>query len=58
MRNRYAGAMALCFVLDEVQTGMYRTGPFLAAHHFKVEPDMALLAKAISGGLVPLGARC
>jgi ornithine--oxo-acid transaminase len=44
------------FVLDEVQTGMYRTGPFLAAHHFRVEPDMVILAKAMSGGLVPCGA--
>jgi ornithine--oxo-acid transaminase len=47
---------ATLFVLDEVQTGMYRTGPFLAAHHFNVEPDMAILAKAMSGGLVPSGA--
>lgn len=44
------------FVLDEVQTGMYRTGPFLAAHSFAVEPDMVVLAKAMSGGLVPCGA--
>jgi ornithine--oxo-acid transaminase len=44
------------FVLDEVQTGMYRTGSFLAAHHFGVEPDMVVLAKAMSGGLVPCGA--
>ena len=44
------------FVLDEVQTGMYRTGKFLAAHHFGVEPDMVILAKAMSGGLVPCGA--
>src|SRR6202043_2089278 len=44
------------FVLDEVQTGMFRTGPFLAAHHFDVEPDMVVLAKAMSGGLVPSGA--
>ena len=44
------------FVLDEVQTGMYRTGSFLAAHHFGVEPDMVILAKAMSGGLVPCGA--
>ena len=56
------GAQALCrrhgalFVLDEVQTGMYRTGPFLAAHHFRVEPDMVVLAKALSGGLIPCGA--
>jgi ornithine--oxo-acid transaminase len=44
------------FVLDEVQTGMYRTGEFLAAHHFGVEPDMVILAKALSGGLIPVGA--
>ena len=44
------------FVLDEVQTGMYRTGPFLAAHRFQVEPDMVILAKALSGGLIPVGA--
>ncbi|SRR5579871_2164722 len=44
------------FVLDEVQTGMYRTGTFLAAHHLGVEPDMVILAKALSGGLVPVGA--
>jgi len=43
-------------VLDEVQTGMYRTGPFLAAQHFGVEPDMVVLAKALSGGLVPVSA--
>jgi len=44
------------FVLDEVQTGMFRTGHFLAAHHFGVEPDMVVLAKALSGGLVPVSA--
>lgn len=43
-------------VLDEVQTGMFRTGRFLAAHHFDVQPDMLVLAKALSGGLVPVGA--
>lgn len=43
-------------VLDEVQTGFYRTGKFLAAHHWDVEPDMVVLAKALSGGLVPSGA--
>jgi len=55
-------AQALCrrhgtlFVLDELQTGFYRTGAFLAAHHFGVEPDMIILAKALSGGLIPVGA--
>jgi ornithine--oxo-acid transaminase len=44
------------FILDEVQTGMYRTGKFLAAHEFALQPDMVVLAKALSGGLVPVGA--
>lgn len=44
------------FVLDEVQTGVWRTGPFLAAHHYDVQPDMVILAKALSGGLIPVGA--
>ena len=44
------------FVLDEVQTGMFRTGKFLAAHSFDVQPDMVVLAKALSGGLVPVAA--
>jgi ornithine--oxo-acid transaminase len=43
-------------VLDEVQTGMFRTGLFLAAHHFHVQADMVVLAKALSGGLVPVSA--
>lgn len=43
-------------VMDEVQTGMYRTGPFLASHHYSAEPDMVILAKALSGGLIPSGA--
>jgi len=61
-REYMQGAQALCrrygtlFVLDEVQTGMFRTGPFLAAHSFGVEPDMVVLAKALSGGLIPAGA--
>jgi ornithine--oxo-acid transaminase len=56
------GVQALCkrygtlFVLDEVQTGMFRSGKFLAAQHFDLQPDMVILAKALSGGLVPVGA--
>jgi len=43
-------------VFDEVQTGFYRTGKFLAAQHFGVHADMVVLAKALSGGLIPSGA--
>ena len=35
---------------------MYRTGTFLAAHQFDVQPDMVVLAKALSGGLMPVSA--
>jgi ornithine--oxo-acid transaminase len=56
------GAAALCrkygtlLVADEVQTGLGRTGRFLAVEHWNVEPDMVCLAKALSGGFVPVGA--
>jgi ornithine--oxo-acid transaminase len=44
------------FVSDEIQTGIGRTGKFLAGEHWGIEPDMVLLAKALSGGHVPVGA--
>jgi len=56
------GAAALCkkygtiFIADEIQTGLGRTGRFLAVEHWNVEPDMVLLSKALSGGHVPVGA--
>jgi len=40
----------------EVQTGLGRTGRFLAVEHWGIEPDMVLLAKSLSGGQVPVGA--
>ncbi len=43
-------------VLDEIQTGLGRTGRLFALEHEGVVPDMLLLAKALSGGLVPVGA--
>jgi ornithine--oxo-acid transaminase len=44
------------FVIDEVQTGMFRTGTFLASHQFELHPDIVILAKALSGGLMPVSA--
>ena len=41
---------------DEVQTGIGRTGRFLALEHWQLQPDMICVAKALSGGLVPIGA--
>jgi ornithine--oxo-acid transaminase len=56
------GALALCrkfgtlFIADEIQTGLGRTGRFLAVEHWDIEPDIVLLAKSLSGGHVPIGA--
>ena len=44
------------FVIDEVQTGLGRTGRFLALEHWGVAPDMVTIAKSLSGGYVPAGA--
>jgi ornithine--oxo-acid transaminase len=44
------------FVCDEVQTGIGRTGRFLALEHWDLQPDIICVAKALSGGLVPIGA--
>jgi ornithine--oxo-acid transaminase len=48
-----AGAL---LIVDEVQTGLGRTGKFLAVEHWGIEPDMVTLSKALSGGFVPVGA--
>ena len=50
---RSAGAL---LILDEVQTGLGRTGKFLALEHWDVEPDMVTISKSLSGGYVPVGA--
>ncbi len=44
------------FVADEIQTGLGRTGKFWAIDHWGVKPDMILMAKALSGGFIPVGA--
>jgi len=43
-------------VIDEVQTGMGRTGRFLCHQHWGLEPDIVTVSKALSGGYVPVGA--
>lgn len=42
------------FMADEVQTGIARTGKMLACDHEGVRPDVLILGKAISGGLMPV----
>jgi len=56
------GAKELCessnvlFIADEIQTGLARTGKMLACDHEDVRPDILLLGKALSGGMLPVSA--
>ncbi len=60
--NYLSEAARLCkragtlLVVDEVQAGLGRTGKFLASHWDSVDPDLVLVAKALSGGFIPVGA--
>ncbi len=49
------GALEPLLIVDEVQTGIGRTGTWFAHHHEDVAPDMVTLAKGLGGGL-PIGA--
>jgi acetylornithine aminotransferase len=44
----------ILLIVDEVQTGIYRTGEFLASNLYDIEPDIITLAKGLGGG-VPIG---
>ena len=49
-------AANVLFIADEVQTGIARTGKLLACDHEGVKPDILILGKAISGGVLPVSA--
>lgn len=44
----------ILLIVDEVQTGIYRCGSFLASHYYEITPDVITLAKGLGGG-VPIG---
>jgi putrescine aminotransferase len=46
----------ILLILDEVQTGFARTGAMFAADHYDVVPDILVTAKALGGGVMPIGA--
>ena len=60
--NYLAGARELCdnygalLILDEIQTGIGRTGKMFACEHYNVVPDILTTAKALGGGVMPVGA--
>lgn len=46
----------ILLLVDEVQTGLGRTGKLFAVEHYGVVPDVLILAKALGGGVMPIGA--
>jgi ornithine--oxo-acid transaminase len=52
-RVHQRGALLIC---DEVQTGLGRTGRFFGYQHENLDPDIVTVAKALSGGFIPVGA--
>ena len=53
--KEYCEKNDILFIVDEVQTGVGRTGKFLCSEHFGFKPDITTLAKGLGGGL-PIGA--
>ena len=46
----------MLFIADEIQTGIARTGKMLACDHESIKPDILILGKALSGGVLPVSA--
>jgi ornithine--oxo-acid transaminase len=53
---RLCKAGNVLFIADEIQTGIARTGKLLAINHVGVRPDIVILGKALSGGVLPVSA--
>lgn len=53
---RLCKASNVLFIADEIQTGIARTGKLLACDHYNIRPDMVILGKALSGGVLPVSA--
>lgn len=54
--KRLCGEANVLFIADEIQTGLCRTGKMLCCDHENVRPDILLLGKALSGGMLPVSA--
>jgi len=54
--QQLCNAAGTLFVVDEVQSGLGRTGVLFACEHDNLEPDMVLLGKALGGGMLPISA--
>jgi len=56
--RRICDAAGTQLIIDEVQTGLGRTGKLWGLEHFNVEPDIVVIGKGLSGGIYPIAATC
>ena len=56
LAKQYCEDAGVLFIGDEIQTGLCRTGRMLACDHENVRPDILILGKALSGGMLPISA--
>jgi ornithine--oxo-acid transaminase len=56
LARQYCRDAQVLFIADEIQTGLGRTGMMLACDHEQVRPDILILGKALSGGVLPVSA--
>jgi ornithine--oxo-acid transaminase len=54
--KQYCADANVLFIADEIQTGLCRTGKMLCCDHENVRPDVLILGKALSGGVMPVSA--
>jgi ornithine--oxo-acid transaminase len=54
--KQYCEDANVLFIADEIQTGLCRTGKMLACDHENLRPDILILGKALSGGMIPVSA--
>lgn len=62
--NYFKGVREICnrfgalLIIDEVQTGLGRTGKLWGIEHYEIVPDIIVLGKGLSGGIYPMAATC
>ena len=54
--ENYVKNIYILLIADEVQTGLGRTGRMLACDYDNIKPDILILGKALSGGMLPVSA--
>jgi acetylornithine/succinyldiaminopimelate/putrescine aminotransferase len=56
--REFCDQFGILMIIDEIQTGLGRTGELWGIEHFNIEPDIIILGKGLSGGVYPISGTC